>query len=181
MSEFKITCEQAIFTSIRTAMGEGYRIIASSKGLRPDEKQTITRNSPSHDALCSDTPAFAFYSLPSGRLCAACSCFAGAEHTGRGGQRVYTHSAVFSAKSFEEFGYNPFHVLRAMQRDRVTEPKLNPQPILEELPLIVRTDEAGLRGRVGFVSVGGDLRAGAGNAPDADFVDLAVEALGAER
>ena len=33
-------------------MGEGYRIIASSRGLRPDERKAITQNSPSHDALC---------------------------------------------------------------------------------------------------------------------------------
>ena len=53
-----LTCDQAIFTSIRTPMGEGYRVIAASRGVRPNEKQSITRNSPSHDSLCvapSDT------------------------------------------------------------------------------------------------------------------------------
>ena len=72
-SATELACDQAIFTSIRTPMGEGYRIIAASRGLRPHEKQAITRSSPSHDSLCW-TPAeeqnipgrlaAAFYKLP---------------------------------------------------------------------------------------------------------------------
>ena len=110
MSETTLTCDQAIFTSVRTPMGEGYHIIGASRQLRADEKQAITRNSPSHEGLCpvvdaagADTPEVvgaSFYSLPSGRLCVALSCLAGAEHTGRGGQRVYTHSVVFAAGDF---------------------------------------------------------------------------------
>jgi len=135
-----LACEQAVFTSIRTPTGEGYRIIAASRGLKPEEKQTITRYSPSHDALCGgpqgEAPyGAAFYPLPSGRLCVAYSCLAGAEHTGRGGERVYTYNLVFPAEDFPSCGYNPFAVLRAMSRAGLAEPQLHPPATLPEVSL----------------------------------------------
>ena len=134
-----VACDQAIFTSVRAPMGEGYRISAASKGLGVDEKQCITQHSPSHDALLIRSPgakAAAFYGLPTGRLCVALSLHAGAEHTGRGGQRVYTHAIVIDRAGFEEFGYNPFQVLRAMESAGATAPKLKPPPVLEHIRLI---------------------------------------------
>ena len=194
-----ITCDQAIFTSVRGPMGEGYRIIAASKGLKPEEKQVITRFSPSHDALCHrrndphpegdrgaarpepaiaaaalpgtfaatharlhrhadapaarptappgapggdadeltppPAPAVAFYALPTGRLCVACSCYAGAENTGRGGQRVYTLNVVFSAEDFARIAYNPFNVVRALEDMELTRPQLKPDAVLPALQL----------------------------------------------
>ncbi len=194
-SQETLNCDQAIFTSIRTHMGEGYRIIAASRGLRADDKQAITRYCPSHEGLCNDSPqaydrarscnaiepravapplvggvpraetriqrrrtiadahladpapdpeAVAFYTLPSGRLCAAFSRFAGAEHTGRGGLRVYTHCAVFNEKDFERCGYNAFNVIRAMVAAGLTSPMLKPTNPLPELQLSVNAspDEA---------------------------------------
>ena len=171
-----ITCDQAIFTSVPGVMGQGYRIIAASRGLKPAEKQTITRLSPSHDALCRlpESPsqrgargpssgfvapaprtagrpsvdgagdrtddvrvAAAFYVLPTGRLCAAYSCHAGAEHTGRGGQRVYTHNVIFDANEFAVCGYNPCNVFRAMHAAGLTTPQLTPTQTLPEIQLIV--------------------------------------------
>ena len=52
MNARTLYCEQAVFTSTRMPTGEGYRITACSRGLRPDIKQVITRHSPSEDALC---------------------------------------------------------------------------------------------------------------------------------
>ena len=113
MAETTLTCDHAIFTSIRTPMGEGYRIVSASRGLRGDEKQAITRFSPSHEGLCiaekpttdvAGAEGVAFYPLPSGRLCVAASCRAGAEHTGRGGQRVYTYNVVFDTEDFSRCG-----------------------------------------------------------------------------
>lgn len=140
-----ITCDQAIFTSTRTPMGEGYRIIAASPGVKPDEKQTITRNSPSHDSLCStapDTQALAFYPLPSGRLCAAVSCYAGAEHTGRGGHRIYTHNIVFDVAEFAKAGQNPLVILRAMISAGLLTPQLTPTAILPEQNLTIPAVES---------------------------------------
>ncbi len=137
--------EQAIFTSIRTPTGEGYRIIAASSGLRPEEKQAITRLSPSHNGLCaedpespcadSSMPGTAFYQLPTGRLCVAYSCLAGAEHTGRGGQRVYTQNLVFLVDDFRGWGSNPFAILRAMRCAGLCEPQLKPSPVLDTVEL----------------------------------------------
>lgn len=142
-------CDQAIFTSVRGPMGEGYRIIAASRGLRSEEKQAITRLSPSHEALCwqpsggadeASRYAVAFYPLLTGRLCVAYSCYAGAEHTARGGHRVYTHNVVFDEKDFPRCGFNPFHVVRAMAVNGLTVPKLTPGAVLPEVLLPINTN-----------------------------------------
>ena len=52
MTARTVCCDQAIFTSVRTPMGEGYRIIAASKGLTAEERKALTKLSPSHDSLC---------------------------------------------------------------------------------------------------------------------------------
>ncbi len=133
-----LLCEQAIFTSVRTPMGEGYRIIAASKGLKPEEQQAITRRSPSHDALAStndNAMGLSFYKLPTGRLCLAFSRYAGAEHTGRGGQRVYTQIVVLESADFEKFGYNAMQVFRALKAEGMTNPVLNPPRVLNKASL----------------------------------------------
>jgi hypothetical protein len=151
MTVADLTCDQAIFTSIRGPMGEGYRIVAASRGLRPEEKQAITRLSPSHDALCGQPAggvdeasplAAAFYPLPTGRLCVAYSCYAGAEHTARGGHRVYTHNVIFAEQDFPRCGFNPFHVVRAMTAEGLTVPQLTPDTVLPEVRLSINTDTA---------------------------------------
>ena len=163
-----LRCDQAIFTSVRTPMGEGYRIIAASRGLRADDKQAITRHCPSHEGLCHEAPrpgdpapapeAAAFYGLPSGHLCAALSCFAGAEHTGRGGQRVYTQCAVFDEEDFERCGYNAFSVIRAMVAAGLTSPKLKPANPLPDLQLFVHASVDELAGLALHPGLGADCR-----------------------
>ena len=145
MSARELCCDQAIFTSVRSPMGEGYRIVAASRGLKADERQHITRYSPSHEALCpvpggSDVEgrplAVSFCALPTGRLCVACSCYAGAEHTGRGGQRVYTVSVVFESGEFAAWSFNPFAIVRAMSAAGLLTPQLKPQAVLDEVRLV---------------------------------------------
>lgn len=144
MPQTRLRCDHALFTSVRTPMGEGYRIIAASKGLKPGEKQEITRNSPSHEALCFDgdcateSPlAVAFYPLETGRRCLSMSRFAGAEHTGRGGQRVHTHIVVFEPDQLAHLGFNPLRILRALLTHDGGTPLLDPPAILPELDLLV--------------------------------------------
>jgi hypothetical protein len=55
----------------------------------------------------------AFYSLSSDRFCIAASHHAGAEHSGRGGQRVYTHNVIVSGDDLAKCGFNPFTIIRA--------------------------------------------------------------------
>ncbi len=115
----EIECDQAIFTSQKSPMGEGYRIVAASPGIRPDEKAEITRRSPSHGALAGDSPqseGMLAYPLPSGRYC-VCHCkHDGVEHTARGGQRVRTHAAILDPKDFRKFDDNPFWVDQALSK-----------------------------------------------------------------
>ena len=140
-----LTCDQAVFTSVRTLTGEGYRIVAASKGVRADEKQAITRHSPSHDSLCvaendgAEAPlgpvkAIAFYTLPSSRFCLAVTSLAGDEHTGRGGKRVYTLNLLLDQKDLGRFAWNPFQVVRALVSSGHANPDLKlpaPLPMLD--------------------------------------------------
>lgn len=132
-------------------MGEGYRIIAASRGVRANEKQDITRSSPSHDSLCwdavgenasPDRVGVAFYGLQTTRLCVALSRYAGEEHTGRGGHRVYTYNVIFDAGDFALCGFNPFIVLRAMMNADLARPQLKPPQALPELRLELGDGEA---------------------------------------
>ncbi len=105
-----VTCEQAVFTSAPSPMGAGYRIVSASPGLKADERTEITRRSPSHNGLCSrqiDAVGMMAYVLPSGRYCISHSHYAGAEHTARGGQRVYTHAIVIDTDAYRQAGANP--------------------------------------------------------------------------
>ncbi len=133
-----VLCDQAIFTSVRTPMGEGYRVIAASPGLSAQEKTEITKQSPSHGGLCASddqATAVAFYQLPGGRLCAALSCAAGKEQSGRGGLRVYTRAVVFDGESFSAFAYNPFNVLRTIAVHGLNTPELKPEKTLPTVEL----------------------------------------------
>jgi GTPase-associated protein 1, N-terminal domain type 2 len=153
MNEKTLHCHQAIHTSIRSPMGEGYRIVASSPGLKAQEKQAITRNSPSLDSIClppdgSDTEPLgvSYYSLPTGRLCVSLSCFAGEEHTGRGGRRVYTMNLVFDAEDFALCGYSAFRIVRAAMDAGLIEPELHPKQSLPIVELRIRDDDDALQG-----------------------------------
>ncbi|NOX58968.1 MAG: hypothetical protein GXP29_08950, partial [Planctomycetes bacterium] len=114
---FEFECDQAIFTSQKSPMGEGYRIVAASPGIRPEEKAEITRQSPSHGALSATSQqavGMMAYPLPTGRYC-VCHCkHDGAEHTARGGQRVRTHVAILDPPGFQLFHDNPFAVHQAL-------------------------------------------------------------------
>ncbi|MBN1488521.1 MAG: hypothetical protein JXA69_01270, partial [Phycisphaerae bacterium] len=108
--------DQAIFTCIRTPMGQGYRVVAASRGLRAKESSEIVTHAPSGDGLCDEGPepvGISFYPLQSGRFCILHSRYAGAEPTGRGGQRAYTRAFVLDAEQLARFGNSPFQVLRA--------------------------------------------------------------------
>jgi hypothetical protein len=132
-----VWCDQAIFSSARTATGHGYQILATSRGVTLNEKKAIHARSPSHGGLCRTDPearAFAFYPLGNGRVALAHSCDAGAESSGRGARRIYTHVTLLDANELGRFGFNPFHVLRAIQRTGMLEPQLQPPgglPLLE--------------------------------------------------
>jgi len=122
-------------------MGEGYRLIAISPGLRPDEKVEITQRSPSHDSLCDSGPhavGMLAYAMASGRYCVAYCSHAGREHTARGGQRVYTHMVLLTPADFTAFQNNPVRI-HALLADLVSRqgPMLKVVPRVERLGLPV--------------------------------------------
>lgn len=136
----RIAVDQAVFTSVGTAMGQGYRLIAASGGVRADERQEITQRSPSHAAICSESAeaqAISVYPLRSGRYVIAHTIHAGAEQTERGGFRVHTHVAVLDENAYETFEHNPVRVRDALQRSVAREPFLDPSVRLEALELDV--------------------------------------------
>ena len=125
-----VVCDQAVFTSVRSPMGEGYRIVARSAGVTRQEAADITRRAPSHGNLCLDaTDAFGFvaFASQSDRFCVMFSRFAGTEHTARGGQRVHTMAVLLSPDQFEHWNLNPVRVLLSMARS-------NPKPVTPEGP-----------------------------------------------
>ena len=133
-----VTCDQAIFTSVRTPMGEGYRIIAASRGVTAAEKQAITKTSPSHDSLIDtgpDATGLASYLLPTGRLCIAKFWCAGAEQSGRGGKRVYTHNIVMTSDDLSRFAFSVFAVIRSAEDCGVFTGALEPEKVLPRLSL----------------------------------------------
>lgn len=108
--------EHAIFTSIRSPLGSGYRLVAASRGITEDEKRDILHAAPSHGSLCDESEegaGLAAFTLGSGRWCLFVSRHAGVEHTGRGGYRVHTHVLVLEPETYRAFHWDPFLVATA--------------------------------------------------------------------
>ncbi|MGB9624497.1 MAG: hypothetical protein ACPMAQ_06495 [Phycisphaerae bacterium] len=140
-----VTCDQAIFTCIRSALGQGYRIVAASNGLHHTESVEIASRSPSGDGLCDNTPtAFgvAFVPLSTGRYAVLHSTYAGKEPTGRGGLRAYTRAFVLDADALRRFHNNPFDVLRAAEAAGLLRADLTPARTLQPARLITGTRTA---------------------------------------
>jgi hypothetical protein len=133
----EMIADQAVFTSARSATGEGYRIVAASGGINPTERQEITRRSPSHSSLCDESEqakALSCYPLAGGRWVVACSRAAGQEHSGRGGVRVFTHIAVVDAGTMMQFECDPVRLWRAFANAAGAVPPTPPQR-MERVPL----------------------------------------------
>ncbi len=99
-----LSCDRAIFTSLPSATGEGYRLVAWSTGLKPEERQELTRRAPSHGALAAESEAaprgiVLFRMQTTGRFVYGFVRVSGAEHTRRGGGRIWTD--FFLADAFE--------------------------------------------------------------------------------
>lgn len=159
-----LVCDRVVFTSVRSPTGEGYRIIAASKDVRPEEKQAITRLSPSHDSICDGADrggngelgpfqAVAMYSLPTGRICLAASMYAGDEHTGRGGKRIYTINLLFQPQALSHCGFSPFAVLRTLASSEAATPQLKLPPVLPPLELSISSRSVSIGNAAAFKSL----------------------------
>ncbi len=148
----RMPVDQVIFTSVRSVTAEGYRIIAASGSVRPEEKAEIVRRTPSHGSLCdSDEQARALsaYPLANGRYCVALSQYAGKEHTARGGLRVHTHIVVLDAQEYLAFGCNAGRVYAALVSAVGGKPVLDPPRQLDRLELQVVDPEQGAASETG--------------------------------
>lgn len=139
-----VPVEQAIFTSIRSPLGRGYRIVAASSGISTDEKKEIVQCAPSHGSLCASSPTacgLASFELRSGRRCLFLTRNAGVEHTARGGCRVHTHVLVMDQETYRRFRYDPLEVETAALAKIDEELLRSPPTRLDALTLGVQTRE----------------------------------------
>lgn len=143
-----VLADQAIFSSIRSPMGEGYRIVAASKGITQDERREILQYAPSHGSLSNsseDARALAYFPLSTGRRCLFLTRAAGLEHTGRGGYRVFTHILVLDPAALLAFDWDPFAAAAAVCEYGDEQVKRPPDVLT---PLEIRTNGGpGLNGR----------------------------------
>lgn len=90
--------DRAIFTSLPSPTGEGYRFVAWSTGLRIEERTELTRRAPSHGSLSGEgaSPRGLLHLRveSTGRTAWGFVRVCGAEHTRRGGGRVWTDFLV---------------------------------------------------------------------------------------
>ena len=110
--------EHALFTSVRSARNEGYQLAATSPGVSKDDARALSKWGPAHDSLFDATPngsSINFHPLPSGRFCVSRSMAAGAEWSGRGGERIATHMLLVPPETLARFANDPFRLLAAVQ------------------------------------------------------------------
>jgi hypothetical protein len=114
-----VHCDQALFTSARSSTSDGYQLVAASSSIRPEEKAEITKWSPSHGALVSeadDAVGLLAYRLSTGRHAVAVVRPAGPEPTGRGGQRIFTHTVLLEPDQYARCGCNAVRVHAALRK-----------------------------------------------------------------
>jgi hypothetical protein len=120
--------DRAIFTSLPSATGEGYRFVAWSNGLRLEERQELTRRAPSHGSLGGDgagTRGLLHLRLQSsGRTGWGFVRVAGAEHTRRGGGRVWTDFLVGDAGTAARDAHHPQALRAALEGEPPPKPPI---------------------------------------------------------
>jgi hypothetical protein len=134
----QVLCEQAVYTCLCTAAGQGYRVIAASAGLSSHDFSEIVRYAPALGGLCVDSPEAAgisFFPISNDRYAILHTCHAGKEPTGRGGRRTYTRIFVIQADDLRRFRNNPFAFVRAVAAEGGASVDLAADVILPPLAL----------------------------------------------
>ncbi len=112
-----VLIQQAIFTSVRSGRNEGYQIAASSPGISADALRELAQWGPGHDSLYSELPgpeSVNFHRMENGLFCVSHTCLSGREYSGRGGQRLYTHSFLIPPELLQRFANSPFRVMESL-------------------------------------------------------------------
>jgi hypothetical protein len=140
-----IFAERAVFTSIRSPWGRGYRIVAASAGIDPDEKREIVQRAPSHQSICdaaADGCGLVSFTMQSGRRAVLLAQNAGTEHSARGDYRVHTHVLVLEPAAYRRLRCDPL-LIRSAARAVLGAEWLNDRPPPALPPLALAADAAG--------------------------------------
>ncbi|HEY2773821.1 MAG TPA: hypothetical protein VGK20_07190 [Candidatus Binatia bacterium] len=126
-----LECDRAIFTSLPSNIGEGYRLVAWSGGLKLEERQELTRRAPSHGSLVGESgrATMLFHLQSSGRAAWGFVRVAGAEHTRRGGGRVWTDFLLADAGDARREGPAPALLRDALAASVLPKPPLGSSPL----------------------------------------------------
>lgn len=120
-------------------MGEGYRIIAKSAGVKANEAAELPQRAPSHGGLCDKSPdahGMIALLLESGRYAIGFCRHAGREHTARGGHRVHTHFVFVDESQYGAFDCDPWEIANAIAAADGDAPMLKARPSLEPISLL---------------------------------------------
>lgn len=115
--------DHAVFTSVRSVTGQGYRLVSRSRGLSEAEVRELMRCAPSHASLEDESSAgcgLAAARFADGRWAVLCVQAAGPEPSGRGGERIFTHALFLTGAQYAAFGNDPFRVLDARPSEQVS-------------------------------------------------------------
>jgi hypothetical protein len=153
LSKEALLCDRTIFTSLPSRIGEGYRLVAWSPGLRPEERQELTRRAPSHGSLTGDAELprglILFRLQASGRTGWGFTRVAGAEHTRRGGGRVWTDFLLGDAADVARQGFHPNEVHASLAAAAPLKPPLGTSPLPRVGITRIGSGAAALRGERG--------------------------------
>lgn len=121
--EAPIECDRAIFTSLPSPTGEGYRLVSWSAGVRSEERVELTRRAPSHDSILDETrhgrATMVTRLASSGRVMVLLARHAGEEHTRRGGSRVWSDILLLTAADYARIGSHPFPLGEALAHEPI--------------------------------------------------------------
>jgi len=126
--------EQAVFTSARTARGQGYQLVARSAGISRRHARELARWRPTHNSLLdasAERRSINSHRLTCGAFCVSLTTPAGTEYSRRTGPRIATHCLVICPETYRRFANNPFAVAAAHMPSHVllddqTGPHLEP-------------------------------------------------------
>lgn len=114
-----MSVEQAVFTSARTGVCDGYHLVAAGDGIRAADARELAAWGPTHDSLRetgADASSVNFHRLAGGNCCVSRTVASGDEYSARGGYRIYTQLFVLGPEEFNRFDNDPFQVLRIARR-----------------------------------------------------------------
>jgi len=136
-----VRIEQAIFTSVQSGQGDGYRLVAKSPGINQDEARQLKRWGPGHNSLLDcqfEQGSFNFHALESGTFCISRTIAAGNEYSNRGGARLFTRCLVVSPQALDRFANDPFRLFEAASSSGELDQFDGKSPNLDPISLIGR-------------------------------------------